>query len=85
VVSVAERYGRPVSLCGEMAHDLRFIPFFLGIGIRALSVDPRYLPALQPAIEAIDSREAATLAAKLLGCSTSRELETLLTHPGYGP
>jgi phosphotransferase system, enzyme I, PtsP len=85
VVSVAERYGRPVSLCGEMAHDLRFIPFFLGIGIRALSVDPRVLPALQPAIEAIDSREAATLAAKLLGCPTSRELETLLAHPGYGP
>lgn len=82
VVSVAERYGRPVSLCGKMAHDLRFIPFFLGIGIRALSVDPRYLPALQPAVEAIDSREATTLASHLLGCPTGRELETLLAHPG---
>jgi phosphotransferase system enzyme I (PtsP) len=37
----------PVSVCGEVAHQEDFVPFFIGIGIRQLSVDPQFLPVLQ--------------------------------------
>ena len=79
VVAMAGRHGRPISLCGEMAHDLRFFPFLLGIGVRTLSADPRYLPALQEAIESIDSTQAQALANKVLACRTSEELEALVS------
>jgi phosphotransferase system enzyme I (PtsP) len=79
VVAVARRFGRPISLCGEMAHELRFVPFLLGVGVRELSADPRYLPVLQQAIESIDSQEAEAIANQILACRTSGELEALLT------
>jgi phosphotransferase system enzyme I (PtsP) len=78
VVAAARRFGRPISLCGEMAHELRFVPFLLGVGVRTLSADPRYLPVLQQAIESIDSREAEVIANKILACQTSEELEAEL-------
>ncbi|MEN6426004.1 MAG: phosphoenolpyruvate--protein phosphotransferase, partial [Phycisphaerales bacterium] len=39
-----------VSICGDMAHDTRYTPFLLGIGVRAFSVDPIYLLRTQQAI-----------------------------------
>jgi phosphotransferase system, enzyme I, PtsP len=68
VVEIIRRFVKDLSICVEMAHKLRFLPFFLGIGVRALSVDPHYLPAMQAAIENIDLREAETLAVEVLQC-----------------
>lgn len=78
VVETARRFGKDLSICGEMAHKLRFLPFFLGIGVRALSVDPRYLPAIQAAIERIDLKEAESLAAEVLCASTLEEVQATL-------
>ena len=46
--------GKEISVCGEAAHEERYLPFLLGIGIRTLSVDPQYLPPLQRAIGRLD-------------------------------
>jgi len=82
IVEVAQHFGKSISVCGEMAHDLRFAPFFLGIGVRTFSVDPRYLPALQSAIGAVDSNAAEILAAAVLRCGTSEEVERILVRYG---
>lgn len=50
IVRAATEAGRDVAVCGEMAHELQFIPFLLGIGVRSLSVDPQYLPMVQERI-----------------------------------
>jgi phosphotransferase system, enzyme I, PtsP len=52
IATAAESAGIPCSVCGEMAHDDRYVPFFIGIGVRQLSVDPHYLPEVQHCIEA---------------------------------
>lgn len=80
VLTFARSYGKDVSVCGEMAHEGKFIPFFLGIGVRTLSIDPRYLSAVQADIETIDVREAETLAAEALRCGTTAEAETVLAR-----
>ncbi|HET57456.1 MAG TPA: hypothetical protein ENN35_03325, partial [Deltaproteobacteria bacterium] len=50
IVQSFERHGKEISLCGEQAHDVDYLPFLAGIGIRTLSVDPRCIPAVQRAL-----------------------------------
>ena len=50
VVRVAGDHEKPISLCGEMGHDEAMIPFLLGIGIRRLSIDPQFMPAVHQRI-----------------------------------
>ncbi len=66
VVTAACRRNVPISVCGEMAHDPRYIPFFIGIGVRELSVDPNFLPAVQEAAERFTLSEAVNYALSLL-------------------
>ncbi len=44
--------GRELSICGDMAHQTQYIPFLLGIGVRAFSVDPIFLLRTQQTIAA---------------------------------
>ncbi len=66
VVRSANQGGREVSVCGDMAHQEQYLPFLLGIGVRILSIDPRYLPRIQQAISGIDLAEAQAVAEKML-------------------
>jgi phosphotransferase system enzyme I (PtsP) len=69
-ITVALRRGRDVSVCGDMAHDPRFVRFFLGIGVRKFSMSARYLPRVQQAIYATKLDEARDFARRLLAEST---------------
>jgi phosphotransferase system enzyme I (PtsI) len=40
VVEHADRHGIPVSLCGDMASEVRCVPALLDVGLRSLSVSP---------------------------------------------
>jgi len=66
IVDAAERLGISVSVCGEMAHDPRYVPFLLGIGIRRLSLDPHFLPLVQKVISSLTMQKARTYAETLL-------------------
>jgi phosphotransferase system enzyme I (PtsP) len=50
VVRIADEHRKPISVCGEMGHDAAMIPFLLGIGIRRLSLDPQFMPAVHQRI-----------------------------------
>jgi len=79
VVHAAEQGGREVSVCGDMAHQERYLPFLLGIGVRVLSIDPRYLPRIQKAISDIDINEAQSVTATMLAQSRINELTQTLS------
>jgi len=70
VIAAALRRNVEVSICGEMGHDPRFVPFFLGLGIRVLSVDPDFLPQVQRVVASVTLAEAQTYAADLLAQET---------------
>ncbi len=67
-----------VSVCGDMAHQQRYVPFLLGIGVRALSVDPAYLLRTQQTVMATSINEAQALAQTLLAQSRLSDIEALL-------
>ena len=78
IVQSAVKNGREISVCGDMAHVQRYIPFLLGIGIRALSIDPGYLLRTQQTIMAISIGEAEAFAQTLLAQSRVRDITALL-------
>jgi len=39
-IRAGQSYGTPVSMCGEMAGNPRYLPLLLGLGLRALSMQP---------------------------------------------
>ncbi len=66
IADAGRTHGIEVSVCGEMAHDPRYIPFLLGAGIQTLSVDPQFLPLVQETVMAIRMDEAKAYAKRLL-------------------
>lgn len=77
-VKAAELARIPVSVCGEVAADIKYLPLLLGLGVKDISVASRALPKLKLAIRSISLAKAEKLAKKALTLSTSREIETLL-------
>lgn len=66
VADAALRHQRDISICGDMAHDPKFIPFLLGIGVRKFSLDARYLPKIQKAVARTSCSVAQDFARKAL-------------------
>lgn len=62
--------GIDVSVCGEMAHESKYIPFLIGIGIKSLSVNAQSLPAVQDRITTLTMQEAINHSDELLTMST---------------
>ncbi|MBI5894665.1 MAG: phosphoenolpyruvate--protein phosphotransferase, partial [Desulfobacterales bacterium] len=77
IVETANRHAKPLSVCGETAHDPEFIPFLIGIGVRRLSVDPLFLPLVQRTVGAIPLDRARSYAQALVAAATLREVESI--------
>lgn len=81
VTAAAIRHNVEVSICGEMGHDPRFVPFFIGIGVRTLSVNPNFLPQVQRAVAACTLAQAQAYAANLLAQETIAGVLAQLMDP----
>lgn len=82
VAEGAARRNCPLSICGEMGGEPRFLAFLLGIGIRRFSVDARRLPALQRAIGTISTATARAFAERALQTRSVQEAADLFTCRG---
>lgn len=77
-VDAAMNTGIDVSVCGDMAHDGKYIPFLLENGIRTLSVDPISLPRVRKRISEIALNEARELAETLLAQNRASMIDHIL-------
>jgi phosphotransferase system, enzyme I, PtsP len=78
IIDAAHRRSRPVSICGDMAHDLRLLPFLAGIGFDTLSVEPLYLPKIQNALAQLDIVHAKKTAEEMLSMNTAQAIAQFL-------
>ena len=78
IVDVAHRCGKEVSICGDMAHDERFIPFLIGVGFDTLSIDPLSLPRVQKFIAQLNAQETQAIAKTMLSMSKAADIAKLL-------
>ncbi|MGP1716595.1 MAG: phosphoenolpyruvate--protein phosphotransferase [Methylophilus sp.] len=77
-IQAAEKYGKPVSVCGEMAGDIKLTRLLVGLGMRQLSMHPSQILSVKSQIlqceEAILSRQAK----KILSLSDLEKIEPLV-------
>jgi len=64
----------PLSVCGDAVADRTMLTFFMGVGIRIFSVDPRMLVQVRASVASIDAASAAKTAGRMLSCRTNTEV-----------
>jgi phosphotransferase system enzyme I (PtsI) len=75
VVKAANRAGKPVAMCGDMAGDPRFTWILLGLGLRTLSMAPRQVPVVKSIVRSSRLDEAERLTQSILSLRTEGEVE----------
>jgi phosphotransferase system enzyme I (PtsI) len=78
IVLQSKPFKKPVTVCGEMAANPRYIPLLLGLGITTFSCAPRAIPKVRAAIRATSLREAKKLAHDALEMHTLRDVQRAL-------
>ena len=91
VCRAAQQAQIPVSICGEMAGDLFYMPLLLGLGLRTLSMSTGNMAKIKAAIRLLKMTDCQALAEQALTMPTasdcaeflSRELKIRLQDLGY--
>ena len=78
VMSAANNHNKPVTVCGQMSSDPRFVPLLLGLGLRKLSVTPHSIPRLKEVVTHISIPEAERIAAHACSLDLARDVEHFL-------
>ena len=78
IITSANFHKKHVSICGEIAADIRFTKLLIGLGIRNFSISPNNILPIKEEITKIVSKNAEKLAKAALNLSTSQELIELL-------
>lgn len=83
IVKAASQFGIPVSICGEVASEPRFVPLLIGLGIHELSVAARFLPEIKSTVRRTSMISAIELAETALSMTTAQEIEAFLEREYY--
>ncbi|NMA20868.1 MAG: phosphoenolpyruvate--protein phosphotransferase [Lentisphaerae bacterium] len=70
--------GKRVSLCGELAGQARALPLLLGAGLRRLSMNSNFIPAVRSCIEKVSIIECNELFAEASQMSSELDVQKLL-------
>jgi len=79
-IAAGRAAGVPVSMCGEMAGETRFVQLLLALGLREFSVHPSILPEVKAIVGASDCPRLAALTGRLLACETGAEVMAVLDN-----
>jgi phosphotransferase system enzyme I (PtsI) len=78
VVLSAQRAGKPVAMCGDMAGDPLATWVLIGLGLRDLSMAPRQIPIVKSIIRATSLKEAEQLCETISAFRTESEIEDVV-------
>lgn len=78
VIRTGEKAGIEVSVCGDLAADLKFTALLLGLGLTSFSVPLPMLGRMKYKIGSIDMAEAKALAEKILAEEDERRINQIL-------
>jgi phosphotransferase system enzyme I (PtsP) len=77
-VDVARTFGKRISICGDMAHNEKYLPFFLGLGVSELSIEASYIPRIQEAVSKVDSSDAAVMVSEIMALRKTADILRML-------
>ncbi len=77
-IDTANRLDKPISMCGEMASDSRYVRLLLGLGLRSFSVNPEALLEIKQIINNTNMQGLTRLANKILKSPTPADATKVL-------
>jgi phosphotransferase system enzyme I (PtsI) len=78
VIEAADRHKKPVTVCGQMSADPKFVPLLVGLGLRQLSATPYAIPGLKEVVRNITIPQAEKIAAHAETLDLARDVENYL-------
>lgn len=78
VIEAADRHNKPVTVCGQMSADPKFVPLLLGMGLRQFSATPYAIPGLKEVVRNISIPQAQKIAEHAESLDLARDVENYL-------
>lgn len=78
----ALRMRMPVSVCGEMASNPRYVPLLLGLGLRSFSMSASAVPKVKQAVRAVEIDACARFARRVMEQSDPQRIRDLISAFG---
>jgi len=78
VFSAGEHAGIPVTICGQMSSDPKFVPLLIGMGLRQFSVTPQAIPTVKEMVRNMSLADAEEIARKVSQFELARDIESYL-------
>ncbi len=78
VVKAAENHNIPVTVCGQMSSDPKFLPLLIGLGIRRISVTPHAIPELKAVLRQLNIPQCKDIATHAEWLGLSRVIDNYL-------
>lgn len=80
VIQAADKAGKSIIVCGEMAGSPYYSPVLLGLGARELSMNVNSIPRVRKVITGIAYEESVTIAKEIENSRTADEAEKVLRN-----
>ena len=78
IISTANRFGVPISVCGEMAGELSYTRLLLGFGLRQFSMFSAQVPGIKQRVLTTSLPEIASLTQKIVRADDPMKIRELL-------
>jgi phosphotransferase system enzyme I (PtsP) len=78
IVDAGLKYGKEVSVCGDMANEPKYLGLLLGLGLRSFSMDARYLPRMHERLRQLSIKECEKLTQEVLAQSQISRIAQIL-------
>lgn len=78
VTRVGLKHDVPVTVCGQISSDPKFMPLLLGMGLRQFSVTPFSIPELKEVLRHTTLEYASAVAEHVMKFDTARDVENYL-------
>ncbi len=87
VIEIAQKEGKEVTVCGEMAADPLSAIVLLGFGLKRFSMNPIFIPRIKNSLRSVEYRNVQKIIQNVMTLKTAQEVEeyiiekTLIKHP----
>ncbi|MEX2288378.1 MAG: phosphoenolpyruvate--protein phosphotransferase, partial [Planctomycetaceae bacterium] len=78
ILAAGQTRNIPVTICGQMSSDPKFVPLLIGMGLRQLSVTPHAIPELKEVVRTITIPQAEEIARHAETLDVARDVENYL-------
>jgi len=75
IIDAAQREGKEITVCGEMAADPLSAIVLLGFGLKKFSMNPIFIPRIKKALRSVEHKTVKRVIKKAMTLKTAQEIE----------